>query len=68
MVTDITAFISSTERQITHNKSKGLHTVFLMSIKFANKSMVQIVKNHFSEYNIDMRMCPRIEWDITISW
>ena len=68
MVTDVTAFINSTERKIAHNKSRGLRTLFLISISFSDKKMPDTVWEHFSDYVIEIRKCRRNLYDITIEW
>ena len=70
IINDIDKYIAYIEREIERKTSLGGMKIFFdYSVKFENKEMLVILKNHFANgYSVETRSCPRKLHDITITW
>lgn len=70
LVTDVNAYIESTLSRIHSAKQRCGKLIVDFSVKFQNDRMRDNFNIFFAnlKYNVEMRKCPRGNYDIIISW
>lgn len=62
-----TDIISEIEKKMQDLIIKGVHTLYLFSQRITQETAMN-VKNHFEDlgFDIEVRSCPRKQWDIIV--